>query len=190
MVKRKARQPDRSVTYVIFETIKPEFRTEYEQWLTTINRQLMAAPGFVGVEVNHPRPESNEYAIIVRFETLEQLKAWQLGPTAQQLIEQGRPYIQEVRTQWFEGLGMLFHKDIHQRPPYWKRVVVSIIAVYPLIIVVGWLLNFVPKLDALPRPVLIFISSIFVSMGMVWPVLPWVSKQLKPWLNRKAKPVQ
>lgn len=174
---------DSSVTYVIFETIKPEFRLEYEAWLQEINTRLTSAPGFIGVEVSHPKADSYEYAIIVRFSTLQYLREWQLGSQAQQLIEQGRKYITDVRTQYFEGLGLLFHADVTARPPYWKQVLVSIVAVYPLILIVGWLLSFVPQLQTMPHALQVLISSVFVSMLMVWPMLPLLTKGLSSWLK-------
>ena len=75
MVKLSESAGDKTVTYVIFETIKPEFRTEYEAWLDKINGRLVKAAGFKGVEVHRPKEGSNEYAIIVRFDALEISKA-------------------------------------------------------------------------------------------------------------------
>ena len=183
MVKLSNSAADKTVTYVIFETIKPEFRSEYEAWLEKINARLMRATGFKGVEVHRPKEGSTEYGIIVRFDTLANLKGWQLGPQAQALIEEARPYIEEVRTQYFEGLGMLFHQDVHARPPYWKQVVVSVVAVYPLVLLVGFVLGLMPGFNNLPQLLGVFISSVFISMLMVWPMLPLLTKALSKWLN-------
>ena len=78
---------------------------------------------------------------------------------------------------------MLFHQDVHARPPYWKQVVVSIVAVYPLILLVGFVLGLVPGYAALPTSIAILISSVFVSMLMVWPMLPALTKALRNWLK-------
>ncbi|MBE9112840.1 antibiotic biosynthesis monooxygenase, partial [Nodosilinea sp. LEGE 07298] len=70
-------------------------------------------------------------------------------------------------------------------PPYYKQVVLGVLAVYPLILLANGLLG--PLLIGLPPLLALFISVIFVSALLTYPIMPWLSKGLAFWLYPKAQ---
>jgi antibiotic biosynthesis monooxygenase (ABM) superfamily enzyme len=72
-----------------------------------------------------------------------------------------------------------------EQPKYWKHVLITIVTVYPLILVSDALISFVyPAIHDYPPYVGIFFSVVIVAALMVKPVMPLVFKYLGGWLHR------
>ena len=56
------------------------------------------------------------------------------------------------------------------RPPFWKRIVVDILAVYPTLMLVLTLSD--PWLGELPRPLHVFAIVCLLTLLLSWPVMP------------------
>ena len=181
------------VTLVISELVEPSQVPAYETWTKGINRDAREVDGFLGVEIIRPRDRSYpEYVIIIKFDTYENLHRWLVSPTYRTWMEQAGGLI-AARSQQYMANGLELWFNLPQRrtaleapqPPYYKQVVVGVLAVYPLILLANVLLG--PLLAGLPSLLGLFISVIFVSALLTYPVLPWLSKGLEFWLYPKAR---
>ena len=145
------------------------------------------AEGQLGVHVIRPTPgsRSREYGIVRRFSNPESrdrffqsdlFKEW--DQTVAKLTE-GGPVRQEMcgLETWFTLPG--------QRavipPPRWKMAMVTLLGVWPVSLLVPWLLK--PLIEDL-HPLL---QAFFIAAGIVimltWVVMPGLVRILRPWLQ-------
>ena len=183
------------VTLVISEVVDPGKVAAYEAWTKGINRDARQFEGFLGVEIIRPRDHNHpEYVLIVKFETYECLRRWLISPIYRNWMAQSSGLIAARSQQQLpSGMEMWFTlpnarsepRSPLPSPPYYKQVVLGVLAVYPLILLANGLLG--PLLGGLPPLLALLISVIFVSALLTSPVLPWLSKGLGFWLYPKAR---
>ncbi len=188
-------QPSGPVTLVISEMVEPSQVEAYESWTRGINRDARQFEGFLGVEIIRPRDHDHpEYVVIVKFESYERLRCWLISPTYRDWMAQSYGLI-AARSQQHLPNGLELWFTLPQArargraslppPPYYKQVVLGVLAVYPLILLANGLIG--PLLGDLPSLLGLFISVIFVSALLTYPVMPWLSKRLEFWLYPKAR---
>ncbi len=68
---------------------------------------------------------------------------------------------------------------------YWKQVLITICTVYPLIIIVDFVLKNLLSLQFLNPYLSIFFTVIIVAALMVYPVIPLVNRLLGTWVTKK-----
>ena len=159
----------------------------YEKWIKGINKEVSHFDGFMGVDIIRPRSrEHSEYVIILRFDSYTNLRSWQKSPIRLAWLKESRGYvISETQTQKTSGLEMYFtlpnyYSFKSNRPAYYKLVIIGILAVYPLIIFINFIID--PLVNQFSDELQIFFSVIFVSMLLTYPVMPWITKTLTFWL--------
>lgn len=178
------------VTLVISELVEPSKVDDYEAWTKGINRDAKQFEGFLGVEVIRPRDHAHpEYVVIIKFESYDRLRRWLISPTYRAWMDQSYGLIAARSQQQLpSGLELWFTLPNARlgttatlpSPPYYKQVVLGVLAVYPLILLANRLLG--PLLRGLPSLLGLFISVIFVSALLTYPVMPLLSKGLEFWL--------
>ncbi|MEM9818123.1 MAG: antibiotic biosynthesis monooxygenase [Cyanobacteria bacterium P01_D01_bin.6] len=176
------------VTLVISEVVKPRAIAAYEEWCRGISLATQQCNGFLGVEIIRPRDAHHpEYVVIVRFRTYEHLRCWLISPSYRAWIKQGSHFFIAKRqgiNLWFQ-LSPLESEGVSALPdpPYYKKVVLGVLAVYPLILLANVLLD--PLLTGLPPLLGLFFSVILVSALLTYPVMPYLSKVMNFWLYPK-----
>ncbi|WP_017298253.1 antibiotic biosynthesis monooxygenase [Nodosilinea nodulosa] len=183
------------VTLVISEVVDPSQVPAYEAWTKGINRDARQFAGFLGVDIIRPRDHAHpEYVVIVKFETYEHLRCWLMSPTYRAWMDKSYGLVAARSQQhlpnglelWFTlPRGLAQGRSPVTSPPYYKQVVLGVLAVYPLILLANWLLG--PLLVGLPSLLGLFVSVIFVSALLTYPVMPWLSKGLAFWLYPNAR---
>lgn len=177
------------VTLVISEIVKPQFIEEYEIWTKGINQAASQFDGYLGTSIIRPREHDHpEYVTIVKFDNYHHFRNWQFSPTCQEWLKQGKNLVVGRTRQERYGLEMWFTLPEHpsqsvSQPAYYKQVIVGAIAVYPLIVLANILLG--PFLKGLPPQLGLFISVLFVSALLTYPVLPMLTHLLNFWLYPK-----
>lgn len=71
-----------------------------------------------------------------------------------------------------------------EKPIYWKHVLITIGAVYPLIIGADHLLRLLFPMHKLPIEIGVFFTVIIVAALMVNPVMPFAMKIFGKWLHK------
>lgn len=178
--------PSGPITLVISEVVDPSQVPAYEAWTAGINHDARQFEGFLGVEVIRPRDHHHpEYVVIVKFDTYDHLRDWIISPTYRAWMDKSYGLIATRSQQQLpSGLELWFTLPQAQSglpsPPYYKQVVLGVLAVYPLILLANLLLG--PLLAGLPSLLALLISVMFVSALLTYPVMPWLSKGLGGWL--------
>lgn len=176
------------VGLVISEIVRADRLGEYREWSAGICDAARKAPGFRARQVIEPRDQSVlEYLIVLKFDTTESLDRWHASGECREWLVKSEAFI-ERRTHHHpgEGMEMWFAKPdaISASPPFWKQVVLGVVAVYPSIILLRVIttpilgpLNLHPDLNLL-------ISVFLLSCLLTWPLMPWLSRVFRSWLYR------
>lgn len=174
------------VGLVISEIVRADRIAEYEQWSAGISRAAEEAKGFRARQVIEPRDAANpEYLIVLKFDSVQNLDNWHASAVCREWLEKSSGLIERrSHHQPGEGVEMWFARPGRElaSPPFWKQVALGMLAVYPSIILLGWItqpilrpLNLHPNLNLL-------VSVFLLSCLLTWPLMPWLTRLLNPWL--------
>ena len=139
------------------------------------------------MDVIRPGDSSNpEYTTLVKFDNCENLKQWNESEILDEWLEKlpdlliGSSYAQKA-----EGLELWFDRPNSPiEPPYWKRVVIGVVCVYPLVILLNWALA--PVTSHFHDKISLLLNVTVLSGLLTFPVMPWVTRQLRFWLYPKS----
>ena len=174
------------VTIMFADRVKPDKTDEYEAWSTGINGQTKQFPGFLSVDVIRPEESSHpEYITLVKFDNCENVKRWKESSNLAKMLEPLPDLlISDTEAQERVGLELWFDRpNIPQRPkepPFWKQLVLGVVCVYPLILVLMWASE--PVTGGLPWRIALLLNVVILSAVLTYPVMPWVTRLLRPWL--------
>ncbi len=180
--------PSEPVTLIISEIVAPDKLDKYEIWARGISLAAQQFEGFLGAETLRPRDNAYaEYVVIVRFASYDHLRQWATSPIYQQWIDKSQGLVAKRTLRhmtrgieiWFSPPGKLSDQP-RPDPPYYKKVVLGVLAVYPLILLANALLN--DLLEPLPAWLGLLISVTFVSTLLTYPMMPALTKTLNFWL--------
>ncbi|WP_421654770.1 antibiotic biosynthesis monooxygenase [Leptothermofonsia sp. ETS-13] len=180
-------QSSEPITLVISEIVEPHRIQEYEAWTAGINRAAQQWEGFLGVEIIRPRDHDYpEYVIIVKFDAYPHFRNWVASPTYRKWMEKSRDLVSRRSLQQLPSsleLWFTLPKSMQRKmpqPAYHKKVILGVLAVYPLILIANALLG--PFLKVFHPLIDLLISVTFVSALLTYPVMPWLTKLLNFWL--------
>ena len=71
------------------------------------------------------------------------------------------------------------------RPIYWKHVLITTFTVYPLLMIIQWLLNLLSPMQNVPKELAVLIAVFAVASLMAFPIMPITMKLLGSWLYKK-----
>ena len=178
------------VVSVIRHTVIPGKEPEYEAWLHQIVPIASKAEGHRGVNVIRPQTGSRTYTIVLHFDALPHLEKWlasdirkRLILDVQHLLEDGDQV--EIKT----GLEFWFTPpDSEQKraKPY-KQFLITLSAIFPLTILLPWLLR--PLFHAAPILGMPGISNFVIAVGivalMIYVIMPRYTRLMARWLYRR-----
>ena len=179
------------VTTMYTDRVKPDMIVEYDAWSAGVNGDVKRFPGFLSVDVIRPEDSDHpEYITLVKFDSCENLKRWRESPNSAKWMEKlpmllaGSSHAQERF-----GLELWFDRPSSSQslkePPFWKQVLIGVVCVYPLILILIWALG--PFTAGLPGKVALLLNVFILSSLLTYPVMPWVTRLLRPWLYAKSK---
>ena len=175
---------------VITHHILDNKQKEYEQWLSEIIPISNHSEGFIDLQIVRPIPKLTfVYTVIIRFDTIENLKVWMESAERKRMIDKAKPFFRKNdRYQIKSGLDFLFNNESegNKTPVRWKQFLVTWSAIYPLSILVPLLS--LPLLRLVHIPVNhyfdAFINSGCIVLLMVYLVMPNYTKLIKKWLYK------
>lgn len=171
------------ITLVVTERVRRSQLEAYEAWARRLHVLQGAQPGFVGLHVlrDLSGPVA-EYVTLVRFRDRASLEAWRSSPAYREaLTELDRFTAGEVEYREAQGLEAWFDRPSRlPAPPLWKNVIVGVVGVYPLIMLFATLLR--PLTADWPGWAATLATATLSTIFLNWPVLPLLSRTLRPWL--------
>ena len=181
---------NQGATVVISHQIKEGKHKEYEEWLEEIGSLCRSSKGNMDWQIIRPIPNLTFiYTVVIRFDTIENLKDWMESNTRKILIEKAKPlFATDDKFYIKSGLDFLFlsEQGNQKAPVRWKQYLVTWSAIFPLSI--GIPLIVLPVLGALHFPENRFLNSFFISgtivFIMVYLLMPRYTKLIRKWLYK------
>lgn len=177
---------DTPVTTVIRQRPRPDTVARYEDWLIEITAAAQKFAGHRGVNVIRPSKPGDAYTIVLHFDTIANLRGWLDSEVRLRLIDKIKPFLGaqehiDIKT----GLEFWFTPPpgaAHAKP--YKQFLVTLSAIFPLTIIVPWLLR--PLFVAVPVLALPGISHLLVAAAIValmtYVIMPRYTRLVSGWL--------
>jgi len=166
--------------------VKPGREADFEAWARGIVAAARQFPGHLGASVLDA-PGSREYHILFSFADRRSLRAWLDSEERRrwlarvgELLEADRGLQQLTGLEtWFKLPGA--NVATMTPPPRWKMWLVSLIAVYPMVLAFQALV--VPRMARLPLPLRALLFPLVLLTLMTFVVMPMVTRALRRWLG-------
>jgi uncharacterized protein len=177
---------DEPVTVLYSRRVKPGREAGFEAWARGIVAAARQFPGHLGASVLDA-PGSREYHILFSFADPRSLRAWLDSDERRrwlarvgELLEADRGLQQLTGLEtWFKLPGA--NVPTMTPPPRWKMWLVSLIAVYPLVLAFQALV--VPRMARLSLPLRALVFPLVLLTLMTFVVMPMVTRALRRWLG-------
>jgi len=177
---------DDPVTVLYSRRVKPGREADFEAWARGIMAAARQFPGHLGASVLDA-PGSREYHILFSFADRRSLRAWLDSDERRrwlarvgELLEADRGLQQLTGLEtWFKLPGA--NVPTMTPPPRWKMWLISLIAVYPLVLAFQALV--VPRMARLPLPLRALLFPLVLLTLMTFVVMPMVTRALRRWLG-------
>ncbi|WP_315055156.1 antibiotic biosynthesis monooxygenase [Chryseobacterium indoltheticum] len=163
---------------------------EYEKWLDEILPVSKSAKGFIDWQIIRPIPDLTfVYTVIIRFDTIENLRTWMESDTRRKLIDKAHPlFTKKDNYEIKSGLDFLFYgeKTDTKVPVRWKQYLATWSAIFPLSLLMQLLL--LPSLRLMNIPANRYFDTL-VSTGclvflVIYVVMPNYTKLIRKWLYK------
>ena len=177
---------DEPVTVLYSRRVKPGREADFEAWARGIVAAARQFPGHLGASVLDA-PGSREYHILFTFADRRSLRAWLDSDERRRwLVRVGELLEADRGLQQLTGLETWFklpgaNVPTMTPPPRWKMWLVSLVAVYPLVLAFQVLV--VPRMARLPLPLRALVFPLVLLTLMTFVVMPMVTRALRRWLG-------
>lgn len=188
-MKKEGQSSSDPVTALIVRNVKMERIKEFEEWALEMNQVVKGFEGYLGTDIIRPRDHSHpEYVIVVRFDKYEHLKAFMESTQREEWLKKseemtvGKMYVQEAQgfTPWFvlpdSSLPLV-------TPPKYKMALLTILALYPSLLILSTLLSYL--FHAWPRPLLMLLTVLILVPIMTYYIMPLMTRLFRFWLYPK-----
>ena len=172
------------LTVVVTWHVRQGAEGEFEAWRQEVSAAALKFPGHMGINVIRPGDAAGEYVVIFRFDTFDHLRTWQESDVRRRLLKKADSFrVGEPSYHFQSGLEYWFTPSRQQHsPPNWKMALVTVLGVWPVSILVPWLIN--PFIANQPP----WMQALWVAAGIVilltWVVMPILVRFLRPWLEQ------
>ena len=175
---------DGPVTLSVTRNVKAGCEAQFEAWVVNFNVAARAFPGSQGIGVIRPPAGSGgPYTMVIRFDTYEHLRAWQDSSVRAQWLARARDLIEGESTEQLSGLEFWFTPPASptlRQPPRWKMAVLTVLALYPVNLLLNVLLG--PFIAGVPLALRLLLLAVLVVLVMTYTVMPVVTRLFRSWL--------
>lgn len=173
------------VTFIVTHRVSKGRADEFETVNRTLNRIVESAPGYLGINVIRTAGETHiEYTVVLRFDSYESLREWAASPERIEYVNRLREISDHSREKLETGLEYWFTIEGKHAPspPKYKMAAVTILVIYPLVILVPWAVNRVAAPLGTPFLVEVLISVVLITGLMTYHAMPAVTRLFSRWL--------
>ena len=167
-------------TLLVLRKVRLGHEAAFEAWLRGVIEVSSKFPGHLGATVIRPGPGRPEYVLLVRWSTADDLRGWRSSESCREWLERVAPLTESVDARELHGLEAWF--DLPGRPPpaRWKMALLTLVAIYPLVLLFNVALG--PALQELALPLRVALMSGMLVPTMTWVVMPALTRSFARWL--------
>jgi len=178
--------PGLPVTVVLSRRPAPGRDGELLVWAHGIVDAACRFPGHLGAQIYPPEaPDCPDLVVAFSFASADALSVWEHSPERRDLLKNAERLVDgEARphtVSGFEGIFAHAPGTAVVPPPRWKTATVIALALYPMSLLVSWLLG--PYLASWNVALRVLVTTAIVVPYMSWLGVPWLSQRLRRWLN-------
>lgn len=201
-----ADSPARPITVAIERRIDPDRTVEATSWMQAGTDLATGFEGFLGSGWVRAGEGSDLWYMLYRFRDIPTLESWEDSPQRSWWLYSGRAFAREVRVErrtgiegWFDApfadvvesrrppgdpaTGSV-QQPIPAAPPRSKQALTIWLGFFPTNLLASWLLGLVPGFAEWPLVLRVLLATVLLTPIMTYAVLPWVTRMLRPWLQR------
>lgn len=171
------------ITVVVRHRVRLGKEAAFEEWLRGITQEALQFDGHMGFHIIRPtNPKRPVYLVLFRFDTLDNLTRWEESQTRADWLNRVSPLTTHPPArERHTGLEVWFSPPPGQAPPpRHKMVVVTLMALYPLISLVQFAL--IPLLSDWPILLRTLMTTILLVCFMTYGAMPLMTRMLSRWL--------
>lgn len=167
------------VRYIVNNPSNPTTSTTWYKALKKANEE---AEGFIDRTELPPVEGEAFHSVVLRFKNPTDAQNWLDNDARKQILEQaGIDDISQIKSAVHQNSAFWFTPG--KSPVKWKQVVLSLISVYPLTQIIPKLVNSVfTSINLESFFIEGIVISIFISVMMVYVMMPLVFKLFKRWI--------
>lgn len=179
------------VSYVVTYSIPVANRARFQEWQPRIIGAHLGAEGFVSAEYHPPQSSDDSddtgWTVLARFASEADVTAWRNGPVRAELIGELETMAEDfaIRSTVLTWAGWIPQaQPAAHRPPRWKQALVTVVPLYPTVMLAS--VHLAPRLGSdgwgWPRWLVTFVVVGTAVTTLTWLLMPNVTRVLKPWL--------
>ncbi len=180
--------PADPVTVVITRRVKAGREADYEAWLQRLQADARGLPGYLGVTTQRPAPGTHDYVSVLRFRTLDALRAFERSELRAKYLAEVADFV-EADAVWKELTGLEFWftpppGTVVPQPSRPRMALVMIAVVFTLVLVIGSAVNaaFAALPFATPYPLRLLVTIAIEVALMTWWLMPLITRRLAKWI--------
>ena len=195
------------LTVAITRRVHPEDELLMQAWVHAGTSMAERFDGFLGA--GWVRSGDEDWHMLYRFDSRAHLDAWERSTERTRWLRSAADLVEHRRTEYRTGIEGWFdapfathvesrtaaktavptgpiQQPIPVAPPRWKQAVTIWLGFFPTNLLASWLLGFVPGFTEWPLVLRVLFATLALTPVMTYLVLPWVTRMLRPWLQRSA----
>lgn len=175
-------EADGAVTVLVARRVVPGREIEFEKWASELTQAASSFAGFLGAGLLRPGHVGENWHVVYRFASADELARWEDSSTRSELLAIGEEVMSTSHVRHMSGMETWFEVPglTAPAPPRWKMFVVTSLVIFVLQLTLNVILRQVDSSLALvPRVALVSFS---VSALMTWIVQPRLAVLLERWL--------
>lgn len=175
-------------TSVIVHDVHADHRVNYERWMLKATQAHATFPGFLATDVIRPVGSGLRFIVVVRFDSEAGAQAWLVSETRAKLLAEAMPWLlSEDRYHVHSGSDFWFTPTgPGPAPKRWKQWMLSTTAVFPLTVLMPWLVHAIADPLALGLHDLLLkgVIATLISGVMVYCLMPTLIQLAGRWLSK------
>jgi len=188
------------ITVSIRREVDPDRVAEATVWAQTGVNLANRYPGFLGSGWVRAGDQSTVWHMLYRFANEQTLAEWEQSPERAWWLEMGKGFVRDERSRrrtgiegWFDdpptgsipSVADAASEPVPIAPPRWKQAVAIWLGFFPVNLAFALLASLAPPWDAVPLALRVLVTTLVLTPIMTYWVLPWVTRLLRPWLERE-----
>jgi uncharacterized protein len=184
--KRVLPESDTRWSLMIISVGKRGEEKQYQQWLERTASTAIDATGFLGTRIFQPYPGAREYIRQICFDSKGHLETWAHTAGTEIAGRDHEEFIEYCDIQPIETVADANSQPSVRRRKQWKQFLLTVGAVYPLILIISMLISAIShSIPVVSSPLLRgFISASFIVMSLMFVVFPIFNRWFNKWLSR------
>lgn len=177
------------VTVVVRRHVRAGSERTYENWLDRLTSEASKMPGYLGTQFQKPSMAGAPYVSIFRFDTLENLEAFERSEIRAQFLADIAPHVASDAI-WDKttGLEVWFEAPsgtVVAQPSLHRMALVLIAVVFLLVLLLNIVLN--PLIGEWPLAARL-LTTVILQVGlMTYVIMPRVTRLLARWIFPSTK---